>query len=477
MLKKIVQHKVFRNFSYLTFGTVVSQILGLITVLKITKVLHPDDYGSYTFIMAQGTLLMYIGDLGIRNVFIRTIARDASKTNDMVYNGLILRSLAVTLLSIIYIGYNHILGSLNTIDLILVFAFAYISVFGKLFEMAYLGHQKMLPPAVINLIFATIWFLFVFIIPESWIEVFFLLVVFFALNAFKNLVFYLSLKKEKLLTGPIPNFWKSSKAVIKESWPYFAMMLIMLPFNKLSNNFLDINSTIEQVGYFNLSERFTGPVSIVLDLALTAIFPNLSALWITNQLQFRQVIQKGFKYYMLLGMTLCFLFTLFAGEILGLLFPASYAPAVIICQMQVWYFFLSSVDSLIGTILGATNNEKKILKLAIVNSSISTPILFYGSTFGALGLATAFVGTFALFQFYLWYTFKKTTSINVEDKILMWIFAIILFVMSNFFLQDNGLLIKILFGFFTLLIMSAYLFKDKILAYYLARKQSKTDKS
>lgn len=435
MLQKIFQHKVFKNFSYLTAGTAISQVLGLITVLKITKILHPNDYGLYTFIMAQGTLIMYIGDLGIRNIFIRTIARDAQRTNDMVFNGLLLRSLAMLFLSLLYIGYNSWLGNLNRLDLILVFAFAYISLFGKHFETAYLGHQKMLPPALINLLFSTIWFGFIFLIPENWIKVVFLLICFLVLNLFKNLIFYLGLKRDGLLQGKIPNFWTSSKNVIKESWPYFAMMLIMLPFTKFSNNFLDINSTIEQVGYFNLSERFTGPVSIVLDLALTAIFPNLSALWVSNQLQFKSIIQKSFQFYMLLGMVLCFLFTLFAGEILGLLFSDRYAPAVIVCQMQIWYFFLTSVDSLIGTILGATNNEKKILQLAIVNSCISTPILFWGSTFGALGLATAFVCTFAMFQFYLWYIFKKTTSIKIEGRLLMWALAIILFGIS-YFLED-----------------------------------------
>lgn len=460
MLQEIFQHKVFKNFSYLTIGTVISQILGLVTVLKITKILHPSDYGLYTFIMAQGTLIMYIGDLGIRNIFIRTIARDPSKTNDMVFNGLILRSSAMLILSALYVGYNSWVGNLSTIDLALVFSFAYISLFGKHFETAYLGHQRMLPPSLINLIFSIIWFAFIFLIPESWIEVVFLLNCFLALNLLKNLIFYLGLKRDGLLQGKIPNFWSSSKNVVKESWPYFAMMLIMLPFTKFSNNFLDINSTIEEVGYFNLSERFTGPVSIVLDLALTAIFPNLSALWVTNQLQFKTIIQKNFKYYMLLGMVLCFLFTLYAGEILGLLFSDRYAPAVIVCKIQVWYFFLTSVDSLIGTILGATNNEKKILHLAIVNSSISTPILFWGSTFGALGLATAFVSTFAIFQFYLWYKFKKTTSIEIEDKFLMWAIAIILFIISYFLGDIINIWMKSIFALTTIGLIAVYINKN-----------------
>lgn len=460
MLQQLIKHKVFKNFSFLTLGTVISQILALVTVLKITKVLQPNDYGLYTFIIGQGMLVMYIGDLGIRNIFIRTIARDPSRTNDMVFNGLLLRSLAVAIFCIFYFIYNQALGNLSTSYLILVFIFAYITLFGQLFETAYLGHQKMLQPAVINLIFSVIWFAFIFLIPETLIEIVFLLISFIVLNIGKILIFYIFLKKDKLLQGPILNFWTSSKNVVKESWPYFAMMIVMLPFTKLSNNFLDINSSLEEVGYFNLSERFTGPVSIVLDLALTAIFPNLSALWIINKIEFKKIIEKSFKYYMLLGMSLCFLFTLFAGEIFGLLFPERYEPAIIVCQIQIWYFFLTSIDSLIGTILGATDNEKKILQLAIVNSVISTPILFWGSTFGAFGLASAFVVTFSIFQFYLWHIFQKTTSIKVDDKILMWILVAFLFILSYFIASEFSLLIKGIIAFAVIMLLFYY-FKKK----------------
>ncbi|MFC4872877.1 oligosaccharide flippase family protein [Negadavirga shengliensis] len=446
MLKRIIQHKVFKNFSYLTIGSVLSQLISLLTVLKITKVLHPDDYGLYTFMIAQGTLLLTIGDLGIRNIVIRSIARDPNRTNDLVFNGAILRMLALTLLSAIYLVYNYYLGNLNIQELVFVFSFALISCFGKLFETAFLGHQKMLTPSLINLGFSVSWFLCVYLLPASNMTVEFLFYSFLGINLLKNAAFYFSLQRQHLLKGKVLGFWHSSQKLLKESWPYFALVLVMLPFTKLSNNFLDINSSIEQIGFFNLSERLTGPVSFVLDFALVAIFPNLSALWVSNKVQFRNFVREGFKYYMLLGMILCFLFTLYAKELFGLLFPENYMPAVMVCQLQIWYLYLTSIDSLIGTILGATNNEKKILKLGIVNSLFSTPILYISSSYGALGLASGMVISFSCFQFYLWYLFGKTLKIKVEDKGRMWIIAALLFVFSYFIAGNFDFVYKVLFG-------------------------------
>jgi len=452
MLKEILRHKVFKNFSYLTIGTAISQILSLLAVLKITKILFPDDYGLYTFILAQGALLLTIADLGVQTIIVRSIAREPEKTNDLIINGILLRTLALIFVSGVYLVYNYFLGSLTVFELVLVFLFSLISCFGKLFEIVYIGNQKMLPPSIINLIFGFIWFVLIFLLPESFVNANSLILLFLGINVIKNLTFYLTLRYHKLLIGKVQNFWVSSRNLVEESWPYFALTLVMLPYRKFSNNFLDINSTIEEVAFYNLSEKFIGPISMILDIALIAIFPNLSALWISNIAKFKNVISEGFKYYMLLGIILSFMFTMFAYEILGFLFPTSYMPAVIVCQLQIWFLFLSSVDSMIGTILGATNNEKKILKLGVINSLFSTPIIFYASYYGAMGLSIAYLSTFSIFQFYIWYVFKKSVGINIKDRILMWGLAICLFIISYFLAIHLDLVYKIILSIVIILI-------------------------
>ncbi|NHE55604.1 oligosaccharide flippase family protein [Cyclobacterium plantarum] len=460
MIKKILQNTVFKNFSYLTIGSILSQFISLLTVLKITKNLHPDDYGLYTFMIAQGTLLLTVGDLGIRNIVIRTIARDPNRSKDLIYNGAILRTLALLVLGSAYLVYNHLLGNLGAEELLFVLLFALISCFGKLFETAFLGHQKMLPPSVINLLFSILWFLWIFLLPGKVMDVALLFYSFLALNIIKNLVFHITLQRQNLILGKMDGFVSSSYSLLKESWPYLVIVLVMLPYTQFTNNFLDINSTREEIGYFNLSGRLTGPISFVLDFGLVAIFPNLSALWVSNKTKFKNFVSIGFKYYMLLGMLLCFLFTLFAKELFEFIFPESYLSAILVCQLQVWYLFLTSVDSLIGTIFGATNNEKKILRLGIVNSLFSTPILFFSSQYGALGLATGMVFSFAIFQFYLWYVFRKTLHLKIEDRALMWVSAAILFVFSYFIGSEIDLINKLLVGLLVLILTSMYFFRN-----------------
>ncbi|MBB4080490.1 O-antigen/teichoic acid export membrane protein [Lewinella aquimaris] len=430
-IQGLLNHKVVRNFSYLAVGNAVAQVISFFTVLKVTSLLAPNDYGLFTFLSAQGMLLITVGDLGIRNIIIRSIARDGDRTNDLMFNGVILRTLSLVVLSLLYLVYNFYFGTLGGWQLFLVFAFSFVNVFSNLFENAFLGHEKMLPPSILSIAHSVLWFIAVFTIPAEYIDPDRLFLLFLCLHLGKAVFLYYFLVRYNLLKGQIHNFWVSSRALLTESWPYFLLLLVMLPFTRLSNNFLDINSTNEEVGYFNLAQRLIGPVSLVLDFALAAVFPNLSSLWVSDRGRLKSLVSNSFQFFMLAGLFMCFSFSLFIREVVDLLFPASYLPAVVVCQMQIWYLFLTSIDSGVGTILGATDNERYILQLGIVNSLCATPLLFYGSKFGAVGLAYAYVVAFAVFQFYLWYVFRTKLAIRVKGAGWVWGLATVLFAVTT----------------------------------------------
>src|SRR5215510_11952955 len=109
---KILKSKVLQNFSYLMAGSVISQALGMIALIKITRILIPADYGIYAFLLGQGFLLTTIGDLGVRSINMRTVAREPEKTKDLVVNGTKLRTIVLLISFLLYLVYNHFLGSL-----------------------------------------------------------------------------------------------------------------------------------------------------------------------------------------------------------------------------------------------------------------------------------------------------------------------------------------------------------------------------
>ncbi len=458
MIKKILGNIVFKNFSYLTIGTVIAQLISLITVLKITSILNPEDYGLFTFLIAQGMLLLRIGDLGNRNIVIRTIARNPSRTNDLLVNGALIRVLAIIVLFFIYTLYNYYFGSLSLDNLILIFVFSLLSCFSNLFELIFHGNQKMLPSAIINLAYSIIWFIIVFFSLKKGVSVSFIFLLYIAVTLVKGGLYLAFIKYYKLFNGKVQSFAISSKQIIKESWPYFAMILVLLPLTSLSNNFLDINSTNDEIGYFNLSERLLGPLSLVVGMSLSALFPNLSEMWSHNKEKFNHYLSIGFGLYMIASMLICFIFTLFSKEIVTLLFPDGYNPAIKVAQMQVWYLFFTSVDSLVGVVLGAANREKLILRFSIIYFFICTPTLFYSSNFGALGISTGFVISYGIGLIYVWLTFKKALNIKIKYDSRIWLLAIALFIISYFLTSETSFVYKILICLTILGLLIPYLF-------------------
>lgn len=443
-LKEIVGNKVFKNFSYLTAGAILSQLASLVSILKITYLLSPDEYGLLTFFIAQGTLLHVIGNIGSSSVVIRSVSRNCEQTNNLVYNGLALRSISLFSACCVYVIYNSYYGSLTSVQLGLIFAFSFVNVFANLMENIFHGFQRMFTPSLINLLYSLSWLLVVYSLSKDSISVSLLFYLYLLLNLLKSTFYLICLKAQKLLRGAILSFGVASKKLWKESWPYFLSILIMLPVTSFSSNFLDINANVNEIGYFNLSQRLIGPVFLVISIVFTAIFPNLSSLWIKDEVRFKKMVSIGFTYFMLATLLLCFLFNLFAEEVVVFLFPPSYLPAIAVCKMQIWYIFLTSIDSLIGTILGATNKERLILRFGVIYCLLSTPLFFWGSKFGALGLSWGYVLSFGISMLYIWPTFKKALQIKIHHGNYFWMLAIALFLISILIPSDYSFPYKLL---------------------------------
>jgi O-antigen/teichoic acid export membrane protein len=461
-VKKVFKNKVVKNFSYLTIGSVLSQLLLLITVIKITNVFSPDQYGVYTFIISQGMLLHAISDLGIKAVIIRAIARNPERTNDLVINGLKIRLFAVLVLMGGYVLYNYQLGSLLGVHLFLLGLYTLTNSVFHIFEYVFLGNQKMLFPSIVKVVHSISWFGVVFLLPVSFFTVNILLGIFIFLNILQVIAFFILLKKYDFLIGNVENIWTSSRSLVEECWPYFALMLLTLPTNHLANNFLDINSSSEEVGFFNLAKKLMSPVSLIITFALTALFPNLAAMFEIDKAKFNRMIAEGLGLFIGVTSFFSFLFTMFSKEAVLWFFPSDYLPAVKVIQLQIWYIMLNGINHLITIIYGAVNMEKKIFKLALMSALFSTPLLFLGSYYGAFGISIAFVGSFAIYEFYYWNQFKKNIGIPIRNEKIAWLLTFGLFCFSYFISDQIGLHFKIL-SVFPILFLIFRIYKTDLL--------------
>jgi O-antigen/teichoic acid export membrane protein len=438
----------------------------LVTVLRITHFFAPDDYGLYTFITSQGLLLLNISDLGIQPIIVRSIARDKGSTKDLIINSLILRLLTVTFLTFLYFIYNRFFGILSIEEVLFVGLCALVYAVWTILEYAFLGHQKMFTASLIKITYGILWFGMVWLLPQDYFSVYNLIFIFVGLNILQGIAMGILLKVNGMMTGGRLTFYDSTRQILTQSWPYFSVMLIMIPVQQFYNIYLELNSNVEQIGFFNLARKLLAPVQMVLTYAVLAAFPSLSTLWVHDKAKFIKLITNGFQYFLIIGMTMAFLFNLFIKEIVVILFSAEYLPAVKVTQMQVWYTLLMSVNLTISTIFGSVNKEKLIFKLAVINGLISIPMLYYGSYYGAYGLSIAYVVSFAMMEVIVWRSFTNILNISIKKDVTCWLLIIGLFLISTFIVSYISLPIKIVISILILVIIGYYFNRNFKKDYY-----------
>jgi O-antigen/teichoic acid export membrane protein len=430
-IKRILKIKVFQNFSYLLLGNVGMQLLNLIAVMVIAKVYKPSLFGTYSFMITQSMLLAVIADLGMRTVLVRTAANESDTILNRYLNIAIVSGLIANIfLFSIYLLFNFYFGELSFLQTILVSLYSIVYTYSNSMENVFLGKQKMLPTIITNIGTSIFWLLFVLIILNDSTSVNLFFFMFVLIYILKPLFLSTILYNKYNFRFKTSNFILNFKSLFFQSLPFFGLVLITLPANNLANNFLAYNSTIEQVGFFSLSQKFISPITMVLSILLTSLFPNLSILWTKNNNDFPRIVSKSVPIFIIFGTFLIVLFLAVIDPVFKIFFSVHYYSTLLMLKFQIWYVLLFGVASLIGTILIAMHQDKLLFRLAVLNSLIITPILWIGSQYGGFGLSIGYLTGFVLFFIIEWVIFSKKLDIPLKVH-YVWLFPILVFIIYN----------------------------------------------
>ena len=452
---------ILKNFSILSISNFLNQIIGLVVLLKLAKIFDPDNYGTFTFMLIQCQMLVSIADLGLRNILIRKIARNPNYSSSLFITSLKLKIIFSFILLLIYFVYNSIFSSLSSLQFILIFILLFINCSNNLFESLYWGYQKMTITSVLNITFSILWVSFIYIMPEKLIDIALLFIALIVFSALKLFMYFYYTFRFKILKGKSRSFKSESITLMNESWPYFSLVLLMVPSNYLAINFLELNSDKDELGFFNLSYKILAPILVIINLSMSAIFPNLSILYKKNKDIFLETIKNGFNGFIFFVLICCSLTGVFMEQLILIFLPLKYVPGIKVAQILIWYILLMSLNTFIGTIWGASDKEKLIFKSSVVNMIIATPILYQSSFYGALGLSYGYLISFSIFQLYIWYAFLYSMNFKLKDFYFPLTIIPVTFVMNFYFLNNSDLKFKLVVMIIYIILFVYYLLNSK----------------
>ena len=150
LLNKLFNSKVLRNFSFLASSNIIAQVLSMIATIKIARIFTTDDYGLFSIIIVNAGMLSTVSLLGLRNIVIRTIARDSSKKKSILFSVIIFRSIFVLFVALLFIIIGvYVLEEKSSLFTILIIVFVFSQHLWDIIESVLFGEENMKPSSIL----------------------------------------------------------------------------------------------------------------------------------------------------------------------------------------------------------------------------------------------------------------------------------------------------------------------------------------
>ena len=418
------KNNIFKNFSVLAGINLSIQILSIFSSIRLARLLEPKGYGFFNLVFLQATIFSIIASYGLRLVIIRQIGRNREDAKKIFLISSQIRFFT-TLISIFFaIGYNLFLVNASQS---LFFLFAVI--LWDTIECVTFGYEKMIPSGYINLIFTFIWITEVYLIPVNSFSIL-KVTYFYILNQFiKTIIFYIWTNKYILKFSFFKtdkyNGFSEYKIILKQASFFFIISVFTAFQNQIPILLLQLNSSVDQIGLFNLGNRILSPMQLMLNTLLTAIFPMLSRIAIHDPIKFKIRIKSLLNITILFGVWASFCFALFSRDLISLLYGEAYINTSKIILTQCWFTLMFAIFCIIGTVLSAFDKQRLLAILSMIYTLISFPIFYFGSKFGAIGLSISFVIAAFINMTYHWIYFIKLLKKGISIEYSLSIFSLI----------------------------------------------------
>jgi O-antigen/teichoic acid export membrane protein len=340
--------RVFNNIFWLTFSEIVSKLLIFLGILYLARVLGKAGFGLFSLSMATAMYFLTVTDVGLPTYGTREIARNKEKTAELysVLNSLRF-FLAISLIFLFAAILYFISMPLEKKLILLAGAFYAIGwalsadwVFRGLEKMQYivigrvagsllfLSGVLLLVKSFSDTVLAAIIYSFTFLIGS--------LILLFLLGWKFSIPFYLRISFKK---------WKLH---IKES----IFLALNIVFNRISIfipiYFMGLWSTHEELGLFSAPHRLAIIITESVGLIMTAFFPTLSNLYVTDKEAFKETNLRLLKLIIISVMPMCIIATVFSQDIIILLFGSVYIESTKIFNILIWFSFLMTIRRIYG---------------------------------------------------------------------------------------------------------------------------------
>ena len=437
--------KSFLNWFILAASTAVSSLISFLIFIFIGRKMSNDGYGQFNVITSLATTFAtVINNIACGTVLNREIATHPFKCRDYIKKSFVIRvsSFIIGAISIaIYCSFKY---SYSTLICLLTALFLSYDVFYEFFEQFAFGFKTVKFSSIINISSSIVLLLVFVFIPNNLCTIESVLIIYTSIYICKCVAYLLL---------DLSNFRKSEPGestafskIVKDSLPYLWLRVVGILGTQLPVLLLADFSELSQVSFYSVGNKFTLPMTILVNTAISAFFPYFSQFYKTDKEKYGKYL-----YFMLfVGIQASSLFAVLLSSTcelwLPLIMTEKYNDAVYPFKIQVWYTCVLCVDLVVSMAFSSSFKQNALAIITTIDVAVLLPVLFLTIEYGAVGVAIGKASCAAVCLLYHIAIFMKL----IPPKKFQ-----IVFILTELLIMVGLMLVTIVFGEALIIILAA----------------------
>jgi len=399
-----VAQRVAKNTISLWSAQIVVEILKFLLTIFVARFLGDVIFGKYSFSLAFTAFFIIFSNLGYNTLLIREVAKDKSKAKKYLNNVLGIRLfLSVIVLFLIILLINLADYPSDTKIAVYLFGIYFILVsLSDVFKVTFRAFEIMEYEAIITIIANLIrvsFSIMILFFGYGLIEV----ALIFVLSEIIDFVISFVMCRKKITRFGLSIDTKFLKETIKIVLPLSVLPIFSLIYVRADTIMLSFLKGDAVVGWYNAAYNLVLGFKPVAHLFMTAVFPLMSAYYVSSKKSFINVFEKSFKYLFIIGLPTAVGITLLADKLILLFYGTQYINSINALEILSWDILLLFLSMCLSFVLISINKQSSMAIIAGLSAFINVILnLILIPTYSYLGAAVATIASEAfLFVLYL----------------------------------------------------------------------------
>jgi len=333
------------------------------------RYLGAKSFGILSFALALTAIFGAFGDLGLRQIATREVARNKSLAKKYLGNIIGVKIILVTIVLGILVLVINLLGCpektkavVYLISLSIIFN-AFLQAFYGIFQ----AHERMEFESAGNILRSSLLLVCVLFVIRNNSSIL-ILAFSYSLVSAVTLGYAFIISLWKFEKPKIEIDWSFCKPTLKGALPFGLTAIFGMTYHWIGTVMLSTMKGDVVVGWYSAAYRIILVLLLIPSAFDMAVYPVMSRLYVSSRNSLELMCEKGFKYLTFIGIPIGIGGMLLADRIILLVFGSEYSNSAIALKILIWSAVLIFIGTPFSDMLNSINKQVVLAKIVGVSA-------------------------------------------------------------------------------------------------------------